>query len=128
MTASKKSIVLVGTVAAFFLAMGLMVLLDPATHGMMAIYSPPAFEADMRNEVRAVYGGFGVAIAALLVSTFYSDAIRLGARVAVAVALGGMALGRVISFMIEPADSIWPALTIGMELALAAMLLVARQD
>ncbi len=115
----------VGFVALFFLGMGLVALIDPQM--VVGLFDPPAFGADMRNEVRAVYGGFGLAIAALLVTTFYQPTIAEGARVAVAVALGGMAMGRIISLAIEPTDTLWPVATIGMEAALAAMLIVGRR-
>ena len=50
--------------AAFFLGMGLCALARPAL--VVAFVGLVPGTADARNEIRAVYGGFGIAIAALL--------------------------------------------------------------
>lgn len=122
---ASKQLILTGPVAVFFFGMGLIALIDPPS--VVGLFSPPDFGADMRNEIRAVYGGFGLAICGLLIATFYKPTIAEGARLAVAVALGGMAAGRVISLLIEPADTLWPVATIAAESAMAAMLIAARR-
>ena len=58
-------------------------------------------DADGRNEVRAVYGGFGLAVAGALAVALAEPAWRVSAAAAVGVALGGMALGRLCSAMID---------------------------
>lgn len=113
------------SVALFFAGMGLSALIDP--QGTLRFFSPPVFEADMRNEVRAVYGGYGLAVAALLLATFRWPAIATGARIAIAVSLLGMAGGRVVSLLIEPASSNWPLAFIAVEVVLAAILLAASK-
>lgn len=88
-------------VAVFFAGMGLAALVRPAL-----IWAPFGVEPTTpgsRSEVRAVYGGFGIAIAALLVLTDDSAAdLRDGVLVAVAVSLLGMAAGRAVSAVLEP--------------------------
>lgn len=93
--------ILVAVVAIFFAGMGAAALVRPA-----AVWAPFGVEPSTpaaRNEVRAVYGGFGIAVAILLVVADTSAAgFRDGALVAIAVALAGMAAGRIIGFAVEP--------------------------
>jgi hypothetical protein len=92
---------LVAVVAIFFAGMGAAALVRPAV-----IWAPFGVEPTTpaaRNEVRAVYGGFGIAVAILLVVADTSAAgFRDGALIAVAVALAGMAGGRIVGFAVEP--------------------------
>jgi hypothetical protein len=117
--------ILVLLVAIFFAGMGLAALISPSF-----IWAPfgvvPSTPAS-RNEVRAVYGGFGLAVAGLLVAADRaSDGFREGALVAVAVALAGMAAGRLVSLVVEPAGLRgYPALFLGVEVALAGALVLA---
>ncbi|WP_158881111.1 DUF4345 family protein [Amycolatopsis anabasis] len=87
---------LIGIVAVFFLGMGVLGLAAPG-----ALVRPFGIEltaAEARTEVRAVYGGFGVAIGALLaLAAADAGGLRTGVAVSVAVALGGMAFGRLVA-------------------------------
>lgn len=117
--------VLVIVVAVLFAGMGLAALVSPAS-----IWAPFGVEPSTpaaRSEVRAVYGGFGLAIAALLIAADRAgDDFREGALVTVAVALGGMALGRLVSLAVEPAGIRgYPGLFLLIELALGGALLLA---
>jgi hypothetical protein len=93
--------------ALFFLAMGLVALVVPER--IAATFGTPALTVDGRNEVRAVYGGFGVAIGVLLLAAERLPAIRQGALVAVAVALAGMAGGRLVAAALERPRTFYPA-------------------
>jgi hypothetical protein len=106
--------------AAFFLGMGLCALARPAL--VVAFVGLVPGTADARNEIRAVYGGFGIAIAALLVLVSGNATLRPGVMLAVAVALLGMAAGRVVSLLIERTGK-WPVVFLVMETVLAALLL-----
>lgn len=109
--------------AAFFILMGLVGLIRP-----VAITSPFALVSlpvDMKNEVRAVYGGFGVAVAGLLLAALIAEPIRLGVLVTVAVALLGMATGRVISFGVDRSAGRYPVVFLFVELGLAGSLFAA---
>jgi hypothetical protein len=92
---------LVIIVAIFFAGMGAAALVRPAV-----VWAPFGVEPTTpaaRNEVRAVYGGFGIAVAILLVVADNASAgFRDGVLVATAVALAGMAGGRIIGFVVEP--------------------------
>jgi hypothetical protein len=92
---------LVTIVAIFFAGMGAAALVRPAV--IWAPFGVAPTTPAARNEVRAVYGGFGIALAILLVVADQRAAgFRDGVLVAVAVALAGMAAGRVVGFAVEP--------------------------
>ncbi len=56
---------------------------------------------DGRNEVRAVYGGFGLMMAtSLFIALLHAD-LRTGICVAIGLALAGMAGGRVLSAIMD---------------------------
>jgi hypothetical protein len=64
---------------------------------------------DGRNEVRAVYGGFGLAVAGVLVAAALdAGAVREGVLVAVGFALAGMAFGRLVSRVVERPSGFYP--------------------
>lgn len=94
-------------VGVFFLLMGLYGLAAPA-----ALARPFRLKIDTpesRSEIRAVYGGFGVAIAAVLgAAAFDVGGIRTGAVIAVGAALSGMALGRLVSRLLDTSTAFYP--------------------
>jgi hypothetical protein len=99
--------VVIVAVGVFFLAMGGYALTAPA-----ALVRPFRLVADTpeaRSEVRAVYGGFGVATGVLLgVAALGAESIRQGVVIAVGTALAGMALGRVVSRLVDRATAFYP--------------------
>jgi hypothetical protein len=118
--------VAVWVVAVGFAIMGLAALLKPAV-----IWVPFGIEPTTpgaRSEVRAVYGGFGLAVAGLLVWALDADAgIRSGVLLAVAVSLYGMAAGRLFSGLFEPRALLgWPGAFFLIEVASGALLCAAR--
>jgi len=106
--------------ALFLLGMGLSALIRPAF--VVSFVGLVPSTPDARNEVRAVYGGFGIALAALLVFTAESSALRPGVLLAAATALLGMAAGRALSLLIERTGR-WPLLFLAVEAVLGAALL-----
>jgi Na+/glutamate symporter len=117
--------VLVYVVAAFFAAMGAYALAVPAQ--VPAIFGVHVDSADGRNEVRAVYGGFGLAVAILLVvATAGAPAAREGILVAIGVATAGMAAGRLAGRAVERPSGFYPVwFWFWTEIAIAAALLGA---
>ncbi len=107
-------------VALFFTGMGLVALVDPTY--TLGFFGAGELGPDMRNEVRAVYGGFGLLVGSMLFYSLKPSPLAAGIRAAIALSLIGMALGRVISLMIEPTTTSFPILFIGVELAMAGML------
>ncbi len=77
--------------------------------------------------MRAVYGGFGVAIAVLLgFAAFDVGGIRQGAAIAVAVALAGMAFGRLVARFTERPERFYPSwLYFWVELVMAGLLVAS---
>jgi len=112
-------------VAVGFAAMGLTALARPAD--VLRQFGVAVETADGRNEVRAVYGGFGVAVAALLfVAALGDPATAEGIVIAIGVALLGMAAGRLLSAMRERPAGLYPVWTyFAIEIAAGAALLVA---
>lgn len=101
-----SSIVFV-VIAAFFLAMGLYALILPASLARPFRIRIDAPEA--RSEIRAVYGGFGIAIAAVLVIAMFTDtSVRHGIAITVGAALAGMAFGRVVSRLADRPTAFYP--------------------
>ena len=117
--------VLVLIVAAGFALMGLGALARPRE--VLAQFGVAVDTADGRNEVRAVYGGFGLAVAALLAVAVLGDpSTSEGILVTVAVALAGMAGGRLVSAALERPRSAYPVwVFFAIEVAGAAALLAA---
>jgi hypothetical protein len=99
--------VVIVVVAVFFLGMGVYGLARPAA--LVRPFRMAADSPESRSEVRAVYGGFGIAVAGLLgVAAFDVGEIRTGAVIAVAVALAGMAFGRLVSRLVDTATAFYP--------------------
>lgn len=111
-------------VAAFFFVMGVVALAVPAR--ILAPFGVAVETPDGRSEVRAVYGGFGIALAVVLLVALWADSIRDGVFIAVAVALAGMAGGRVFAALAGDRAAFWPSWTFFViELVLAGMLVGA---
>lgn len=92
--------------AVFFLGMGLFALARPAALIRPFGISLPIPES--RAEVRAVYGGFGLAIAGMLVLALMGSPAREGILITVAAALAGMAFGRLVSGIIDRPKAFYP--------------------
>ena len=116
---------LIIAVALFFAGMGVYGLAAPAR--LVAPFGLSADSATSRAEVRAVYGGFGVAVAALLFfAAFDAYGIRSVASVTVAVALLGMAFGRIVSAVADRPTRFYPVwFYFVVELVLSGLLLSA---
>jgi len=109
-------------VAALFLLMGLAAFAAPRR--FLQAFDLPAETPTARNEIQAVYGGFGVAMAVLLMVPLEWPGLRSGVIVSVALALAGMALGRLVAALRERPGR-WPLLFFFVEAAGAALLLSA---
>ncbi|WP_435831390.1 DUF4345 family protein [Nocardia aurea] len=94
--------------AVFFAGMGVYGLVAPAR--LVAPFLLRAETSEGRSEVRAVYGGFGIAVAGLLGWASVADpgGVSTGVVVTVGVALGGMAFGRIVSRIVDPATPFYP--------------------
>lgn len=94
-------------VGVFFAGMGLYALAAPAA--LLRPFGLVPGQSTARAEVRAVYGGFGLAMAAILgYAAVTTGQLRTGIVVTVAAALVGMALGRVISRVLDRRTSFYP--------------------
>jgi hypothetical protein len=111
----------IGIVAIGFAFMGVVAILAPSR--VTAQFDIPNLTIAGRNEVRAVYGGFGLAICAVLLMALAFEPLRAGICLTIAAALGGMALGRIVSAAIDRSIGGFPLMYMGIE-ALGAGLLI----
>jgi hypothetical protein len=98
--------VVIVAVGVFFVGMGLYALAAPAA--LVRPFRLVADSPESRSEVRAVYGGFGVAVAAVLGVAAVDLALRPGIVVTVGAALAGMAAGRVVSRLLDRGTAFYP--------------------
>lgn len=97
----------IAVLALFFLGMGIVGLVAPSA--LVAPFGISLGGVDGENEVRAVYGGFGIAIAMLLgLSASGVAGLRPGAVVAVGVSLLGMAFGRLVARLFDQPSGFYP--------------------
>jgi hypothetical protein len=115
-------------VALGFSVMGTLALARPTL--IATQFGTGAETADARTEIRAVYGGFGIAMAVLLTVAALqprAEHHRNGVALTIGVALAGMALGRAIGIMRERPRGLYPTVVfLVIELGAALALLVAR--
>ncbi|VEG44126.1 Uncharacterised protein [Mycolicibacterium flavescens] len=97
----------VAMIAVFFAGMGIYALAAP--EALVRPFGTTLGGAAARAEVRAVYGGFGVAVAGVLAYAVVDDgALRTGAVFTVGAALAGMAFGRLVSAVVDRRTSFYP--------------------
>ncbi len=114
---------LIVAVAVGFGVMGLVGLARPER--ILGYFGMGPLTSGMRNEVRAVYGGFGLSVAGLLIAALEIPSLREGILISLAVAVGGMALGRCVSLALERPEGRWPVVFLGMEVIMAIALVEA---
>jgi hypothetical protein len=101
------TIAVIAVIGVFFAGMGCYALAAPT-----AIIRPFGITlggAASRSEVRAVYGGFGLALAGVLGYAAVADGdVRRGILIAVGAALAGMAFGRLVSAVLDERTAFYP--------------------
>lgn len=115
----------IAVVGFFFLAMGLYALAAPAA--LAAPFHLSVETPESRSEVRAVYGGFGIAMAAVLgAAALNLGDLRSGAVATVGFALIGMAGGRLVSRLFDTPVQFYPIwFYFAVELVSGGLLLLA---
>jgi hypothetical protein len=105
--ASPVGTAVIGVIAVFFLGMGIYALAAPAA--LVRPFGTTLGGDASRSEVRAVYGGFGLAIAAVLAYAIAADGdLRKGIVITVGAALAGMAFGRVAAALLGDRTAFYP--------------------
>jgi hypothetical protein len=101
------AVAVIGVIAVFFLGMGVYALAAPAA--LVRPFGIALGEPASRSEVRAVYGGFGLAIAGVLVYAAVADGdLRKGILIALGAALAGMAFGRLVAAVLGDRTAFYP--------------------
>jgi hypothetical protein len=101
------AVAVISVVAVLFLGMGVYAL--AALADLVRPSGITLGESASRSEVRAVYGGFGLAIAGVLVYALVADEdVRRGILITVGVALAGMAFGRLAAAALGDRTAFYP--------------------
>jgi hypothetical protein len=101
------AVAVIGVIAVFFVGMGIYALAAPAA--LVRPFGIALGEPASRSEVRAVYGGFGLAIAGVLVYAAVADGdLRKGILITVGAALAGMAFGRLVAAVLGDRTAFYP--------------------
>ena len=118
------AIAVIAVTGVFFAGMGIYALVAPAA--IIRPFGITLGEAVSRSEVRAVYGGFGLAIAGVLAYAAVHDGdLRKGIVITVGAALTGMAVGRIVSAVVDDRTAFYPNWFYGLVEAVAAAALFA---
>ena len=100
-------VTVIAVIAMFFLGMGVYALAAP--RALIRPFGVTLESPTSRSEVRAVYGGFGLAIAAVLgYASFRGGDLAKGVLITVGIALTGMALGRIASAILDGRTPFYP--------------------
>lgn len=112
-----------GACAVFFAGMGLAAIARPGF--VVGFFGIELKTYAGRSEVRAVYGGFGLAVAALIAFAVAApSAISAGILLAIGISVGGMAAGRLLGGFLERRMPLgWVGVFLAVEVALSAALL-----
>lgn len=101
------TIAVIAVIGVFFAGMGCYALAVP--DAIIRPFGITLGSAAARSEVRAVYGGFGLAIAGVLGYAVVADgAVRTGILITVGAALAGMAFGRLVSAVLDERTAFYP--------------------
>jgi hypothetical protein len=118
------TIAVIAVIGVFFAGMGCYALAAPAA--TIRPFGITVGSAAARSEVRAVYGGFGLAIAGILgYAALAGGDLRTGILITVAAALAGMAFGRIVSAVVDERTAFYPNWFYCLVEALAAAALFA---
>ncbi len=118
------TIAVIAVIGVFFAGMGCYALAAPAA--IIRPFGITLGSAAARSEVRAVYGGFGLAIAGVLgYAAVANGDVRTGILIAVGAALAGMAIGRLASAVLDERTAFYPNWFYCLVEALAAAALFA---
>jgi hypothetical protein len=117
------TVAVIGVIAVFFLGMGVYALAAPAA--LVRPFGITLSGDASRSEVRAVYGGFGLAIAAVLAYAAVQSDVRVGVLITVGAALAGMAFGRLAAAALGDRTLFYPNWFYFLVEALAAAALFA---
>lgn len=101
------AIAVIAVIGVFFAGMGVYALAAPAA--LIRPFGITLEQPASRSEVRAVYGGFGLAIAGVLAYAAVAGGdVRTGILITVGAALAGMAFGRLVSAVVDDRTAFYP--------------------
>ena len=110
--------IVIAIIAVFFAGLGVVCYLQPGIVARYYRHAPP--NADMRNEIRSLYGGLCIAFAAAGFAAFWLGHLVLPVLFCYGLSLLGMAAGRLGSLVLER-TSIKPIIFLALELVLGSV-------
>lgn len=106
--------------ALFFGLIGVTAMVRP--HNLLEGFGIEARQDDSRNEIRAVYGGFPLAVAGLLLFSLARPDLSDGILITLATCSAAMAAGRVVSAVIDRRMGKAPLIWTVLELVVAGLI------
>jgi len=100
------TVAVIAVLAVFFLGMGVYALAAPPS--LLRPFGITLSGDASRSEVRALYGGFGLAIAAVLAYSAVQLDVRARVLMSVAAAVAGMAFGRLAAAALGDRTAFYP--------------------
>ena len=101
------AVAVIAVIGVFFAGMGIYALAAPAA--IIRPFGTTLGGAASRSEIRAVDGGFGLAIAGVLAYAAVAEGhLRDGILITVGAALTGMAFGRIVSAVVDDRTAFYP--------------------
>jgi Domain of unknown function (DUF4345) len=110
--------------AAYFLWLGVLAMRRP--RNLLRGFGITAPTADGQNEIRAIYGGFPLALAAVLLLPIVRPELLDGIVVTSAAAVLGMVAGRLVSAAVDRSFGRFSLIFTAVEVAIATILIVAQ--
>ncbi len=108
--------------ATLFAAMGMIACYDPDIIARL-FYTQPS-TIDLRNEIRAVYGGYGLITAILLIISLLEKPGIVMIRLVIGLHLVGMAFTRIISTFIDGVPGAYPQILLLIQIIAGLLLLL----
>jgi Domain of unknown function (DUF4345) len=106
--------------ALFFGVIGVTAMRRP--HNLLKAFGIETKEVDARNEMRGIYGGFPLAVAGLLLFSLTRPNLSDGILLALAACSAAMAVGRIVSAIIDREMGKAPRLWATLEVIVAALI------
>jgi Domain of unknown function (DUF4345) len=119
-TMTTTDLLCVGLGVLFYTALGLAALTIP--NRILLNVGITVVKRDSRNEIRAVYGGLPLAFASMLCVAIVMPHLANGILLTVSMATLGMAIGRLLSLLLDRGMGTIPTLFTAIELIVAVLI------
>jgi dolichol kinase len=108
--------------ALFYGAIGVSAIMRPKH--LLRGFSIEAAVSESRNEIRAVYGGFPLAVAGLLLFSLTQPELSDGILTSLSICSAGMAFGRILSALMDKTIGKHPLVFLILEVIVAVLIAI----